>query len=115
MSDSSRPVGSQDARPQGFRADLTLLLDAFGDVPEVVRVLKVAEEAGEAAQAYIGVTGLNPRKGITHSNDELADELADVALTALVALGAFTADPIQRLTNRVAYVADRHRREVSDA
>ena len=107
-----QPVADGSPRT-GFRADLDVLLEAFADVPEVVRVLKVTEEAGEAAQAYIGVSGLNPRKGVTHSTDDLADELADVAVTALVALGAFTADPIQRLTNRVHYVAERHKREVS--
>ena len=96
-----------------FRSDLDVLLEAFGDVPEAVRVLKVTEEAGEAAEAYIGVSGLNPRKGVTHSTDELADELADVALTALVALGAFTADPIQRLTRRVHFVAERHKQAVA--
>ena len=30
-----------------------------------VRVMKIAEEAGEAVAAYIGTTGANPRKGVT--------------------------------------------------
>lgn len=98
---------------QDFRSNLGVLLEAFADVPEAVRVLKIAEKLGEATEAYIGVSGLNPRKGTTHSNDQLADEIADVALAALVALGAFTADPIQRLTNRVRAVAKRHIREVA--
>lgn len=56
-----------------------------------LQILKVAEEAGEAAAARIGSVGQNPRKGITHGSDALRDELFDVALTALVA--AATVDP----------------------
>ena len=31
------------------------------------RILKLTEEAGEAAGAWIGVLGQSPRKGVTHS------------------------------------------------
>lgn len=91
----------------GFRDDLYALLGRFADVPEAVRVLKIGEEFGEATEAFIGLRAYNPRKGRTHSHDEVADELADVAITALVAMGAFTVDPIQRLTNRMRYVVER--------
>ncbi|MEQ8146215.1 MazG-like family protein [Streptomyces sp. OP7] len=39
------------------------------DGPErlLMRVLKLSEEVGEVAQALVGVTGQNPRKGVTHS------------------------------------------------
>lgn len=57
-----------------------------------MRVLKLVEEAGEAAAAYIGMVGQNPRKGVTHSLDDLLGELADVALTALCAIQHFTRD-----------------------
>lgn len=50
------------------------------------RIAKVAEEHGEAVAAYIGATGQNPRKGVTHSLDDVTDELLDVALTALAAV-----------------------------
>ena len=54
--------------------------------PELgLRILKIVEEAGEAAAAWIGTLGQNPRKGITHSRQDVADELGDVAFTALVA------------------------------
>ncbi|GIG70558.1 MazG-like family protein [Phytomonospora endophytica] len=56
------------------------------------RILKVTEEAGEAAGAWIGAVGQNPRKGITHSHDDVAAELADVALTALVAIESLGMD-----------------------
>lgn len=92
-----------------FRDDLQALVDAFEAVPEAVKMLKVAEEAGEAAEAYIGLYGLNPRKGFTHSRDDVADELADVAITALVAMAEVCIDPIQMLTRRLALAAERIR------
>ena len=45
-----------------------------------VRVMKIAEETGEAVAAYIGMTGRNPRKGITATPDDVAGELCDVVL-----------------------------------
>lgn len=56
------------------------------------RILKISEEAGEAAQAYIGYTGQNPRKGKTHTLEQVIDELFDVALTALVAAKSLDAN-----------------------
>lgn len=35
-----------------------------GDVPAEVRLLKLTEEVGEVAEAFIGMHGLNGRKGI---------------------------------------------------
>ena len=55
-----------------------------------VRVMKIAEEAGEAVAAYIGTTGTNPRKGVTATSDDLAGELCDVVLAALIALATVT-------------------------
>jgi len=50
------------------------------------RVCKVSEESGEVVAALIGVTGQNPRKGVTHTWDDVEEELYDVALTALAAI-----------------------------
>lgn len=50
------------------------------------RIAKVAEENGEAVAAYIGALGQNPRKGVTHSMDDVVQELLDVAVTALGAV-----------------------------
>ncbi|GAA0380258.1 hypothetical protein GCM10009541_23500 [Micromonospora gifhornensis] len=58
-----------------------------------LRILKVTEEAGEVAAAWIGAIGQNPRKGITHTSDDVAAELADVVLTALVAITSLGHDP----------------------
>lgn len=50
------------------------------------RLAKITEEAGEVVAAQIGATGQNPRKGVTHSEEDVQEELLDVALTALAAL-----------------------------
>ena len=61
-----------------------------GPHEDCMRVLKLVEEAGEAAAAYIGTVGQNPRKGVTHTREDLLAELADVAITALSAMQHFT-------------------------
>jgi NTP pyrophosphatase (non-canonical NTP hydrolase) len=72
----------------------TWLNDSNGDAePELgLRILKIVEEAGEAAATWIGTLGQNPRKGITHSRQDVADELGDVAFTALVAAASLGYD-----------------------
>jgi NTP pyrophosphatase (non-canonical NTP hydrolase) len=50
-----------------------------------IRVLKMAEEAGEAAGALIEARGQNPRKA-TGAWSHVADETCDVVITALVTL-----------------------------
>nr|WP_234365082.1 hypothetical protein [Streptomyces sp. RTd22] len=67
--------------------------DDTPDHETAMRLLKVTEEAGEAAAAYIGMTGQNPRKGTTHSAADVADELCDVIIAAAVALHSFTTHP----------------------
>ena len=47
------------------------------------RTAKVAEECGEVIAAMIGMTGQNPRKGFTHTREDVVAELLDVAVTAL--------------------------------
>lgn len=78
-----------------------------GDHETAMRLMKLVEEAGEVMQAYIGVTGQNPRKGRTHSREDVAAELCDVALTALVALHSFTDDPEATFREHLAKVAAR--------
>jgi len=76
-------------------SDITAWLDKSnptGPHEDAMRVLKLLEEAGEAAAAYVGLTGQNPRKGVTHKMDDLLNELADVAITALCAMQHFTQD-----------------------
>ncbi|WP_431897316.1 MazG-like family protein [Nonomuraea sp. bgisy101] len=60
-----------------------------------MRIMKIGEEFGEAVAAYIGMTGQNPRKGVTHTLDDLTAELCDVIVTAMVALASVTGDAEQ--------------------
>ncbi|GAA1994368.1 NUDIX domain-containing protein [Kitasatospora viridis] len=66
------------------------------------QVLKVQEEAGEAAQALLGVRGANPYKGFSHTMDDLQGELCDVIAAAMVALRATTPDAASLLSEHVA-------------
>ncbi|MFD9687518.1 NUDIX domain-containing protein [Kitasatospora sp. NPDC059146] len=58
-----------------------------------LQVVKIQEEAGEVAEALLGVLGANPRKGVSHTVAELQGELCDVITAAMVALRYTTADP----------------------
>jgi NTP pyrophosphatase (non-canonical NTP hydrolase) len=62
------------------------LHEHHGDVSLEVRILKLTEEVGEVAEAFIGMRGLNSRKGICRSREDLLDELPDVIITAAVAM-----------------------------
>ncbi|GAA3810718.1 MazG-like family protein [Streptomyces chiangmaiensis] len=73
----------------------------------LLRVLKLSEEVGEVAQAVIGATGQNPRKGTTHSWDDVQAELCDVVITALVALRTLTPDARQVFAAHLDRVARR--------
>src|SRR3954470_20273329 len=77
------------------------------------RVAKIAEEHGEAVAALIGLTGQNPRKGVTHSREQLIDELLDVAITALGAVEHLTdhrGDDLDLLDANLERVVARARR-----
>jgi NTP pyrophosphatase (non-canonical NTP hydrolase) len=73
----------------------------------LVRVLKVQEELGEAAQALIGEMGTNPRKGQSHSREDVLKELSDVVLTGMVALATASEDPEAFFARHLAAVAER--------
>ena len=77
------------------------------DVLNWVRVSKVAEECGEAVAAFIGVTGTNPRKGVTHTMDDVIAELLDVALTALCAVEHFNDSDGRSMALFAAHVRSR--------
>jgi NTP pyrophosphatase (non-canonical NTP hydrolase) len=70
-----------------------------------LRILKLTEEAGEVAQAWIGVQGQNPRKGVTHTHPDVQDELCDVIVTAAVALASLVDNPGYVLDNKLAKIA----------
>lgn len=72
-----------------------------------LRILKLTEEAGEVAQAWIGVQGQNPRKGVTHTMVDVQDELCDVIVTAAVALASLIGNPGYVLDEKLAMIAAR--------
>ncbi|WP_255946952.1 MazG-like family protein [Streptomyces odontomachi] len=80
-----------------------------------LRMMKLAEEVGEVTQAWIGFTGQNPRKGHSHSLDDVRDELCDVIITAAVALGTVTDDPGAVLDAALQRIAARRLTPVQDA
>jgi NTP pyrophosphatase (non-canonical NTP hydrolase) len=80
------------------------------DVPAEVRLLKLTEEVGEVADAFIGMHGLNRRKGVCRTRDDLLAELADVIITAAVAMSGVTGDVEEarrHLERRLAAVTER--------
>jgi NTP pyrophosphatase (non-canonical NTP hydrolase) len=77
------------------------------------RVLKIQEEAGEVAQGVIGFVGANKRKGITHDEEAVAKELADVVITAMVALHDWVPSPERFMKERLQELTRRIREEGS--
>jgi hypothetical protein len=83
--------------------------------PEAVlwgRVAKLTEEAGEATAALIGWTGQNPRKGVTHTREDVVSELLDVAITALGAVEHIRRHDGQALPLLVQKIAAVHERAI---
>src|SRR3954471_16979508 len=80
---------------------------ADGREGTLLRILKLSEEVGEVAQAVIGATGQNPRKGVTHTWEDVQAELCDVVITALVALRTLTPDTREVFTRHLARVTGR--------
>ncbi|MGW3628783.1 MazG-like family protein [Streptomyces sp. NPDC005122] len=73
----------------------------------LLRILKLSEEVGEVARAVIGATGQNPRKGTTHTWDDVRSELCDVVITGMVALRTLAPDAREVFTAHLAGVTDR--------
>jgi NTP pyrophosphatase (non-canonical NTP hydrolase) len=86
-------------------------LDAHNETPPdvrtLLRVLKITEEAGEVAEALHGVLGTNPRKGRSHTWEDVQAELCDVIVTAMVTLASVTPDPGDVFTRHLSRVARR--------
>jgi NTP pyrophosphatase (non-canonical NTP hydrolase) len=61
-----------------------------GHVSRDLQMLKLSEEVGEAAEAYIGMIGANRRKGVHRTLDDVLAELSDVIITAAVAMSRLT-------------------------
>jgi NTP pyrophosphatase (non-canonical NTP hydrolase) len=86
------------------------LSEHHGDVPAAVRLLKLTEEVGEVAEAFIGMHGMNRRKGVCWTQDDLLAELSDVIITAAVAMTGITGNADEARTHlerRLVTVTDR--------
>lgn len=79
---------------------------AAGDV-RLLRVLKIGEEYGEVAEALHGALGANPRKGASHTWEDVEKELCDVIVTSMVALATITEDGARLLDGRVRHLVQR--------
>jgi hypothetical protein len=77
------------------------------EADRLLRIMKIGEEVGETNQAVIGVLGQNPRKGVTHTWEDVHAELSDVILTAMVALSTLTPDAAKVFQGHLARVAER--------
>lgn len=73
----------------------------------LLRVLKIGEEFGEVAEALHGAMGANPRKGRSHDWNDVQKELADVIVTAMVALDTIAPDARHVLEGRLDALVDR--------
>ena len=77
-----------------------------GDV-RLLRVLKIGEEFGEVAEALHGAMGSNPRKGASHTWEDVHKELADVIVTSMVALATLSPDAEKILDARLQHLVAR--------
>ncbi|MFA3838092.1 MazG-like family protein [Streptomyces sp. NPDC056910] len=117
MSDTTRPSARHDLTPptydsvwetvDGLHAWLESHNRRGADEALLLRMLKLSEEVGEVAQAVIGATGQNPRKGESHSWQDVESELCDVVVTALVALRTLTPQAPEVLAAHLRRVAER--------
>ncbi|MFG2822477.1 MazG-like family protein [Kitasatospora sp. NPDC048365] len=97
----------------GLNAWLTEGSSRPPEMQRVLQVLKIGEEAGEAAQAVIGALGANPRKGRSHTWDDVSAELCDVIVSAMVALARIDPDPAARFRTHLDAVTERSRADRS--
>lgn len=80
---------------------------ATGGNAKPLRVLKIGEESGEAAEAMHGTMAANPRKGASHTWEDVHKELCDVTITAMIALASLTPDARKMFDDRLQHIADR--------
>jgi NTP pyrophosphatase (non-canonical NTP hydrolase) len=96
----------------------TAVAETYKDQPlaqDWARVAKVTEECGEAVEAMVGMTGQNPRKGVTHTEDDLLGELADILLTGLYAIQHFTKSTERTkhiIQDKIEYQRERAQRSI---
>ena len=84
-----------------------------GETGELIRLMKLSEEVGEVMEAYIGYAGANKRKGFSHDVEDVADELCDVVITAMVALHDWVDNPERHLKDKLQTLSARIKKDGS--
>lgn len=86
-------------------------LEDHSDLPRdqriLLQLLKIQEEAGEVAEAVIGTMGQNPRKGYSHTWDDVEAEICDVIVTGMVALARMNPDAEAVFARHIDRIASR--------
>lgn len=70
-------------------------------------VAALAKAIGKVSQARIGTIGQNPRKGTTHTTEDIATELCAVIRIAETSMQWFTDAPRKEFDDRLRTVAER--------
>ncbi|AZM47391.1 hypothetical protein DMB38_17735 [Streptomyces sp. WAC 06738] len=63
-----------------------------GRTGRLLRILEVGEAYGEVAASVHGLMGADPRKGKTHTIDDVCAALCEVIVTSMVALASISGD-----------------------
>lgn len=73
------------------------------------RLTKLSEETGEVMAAYAGMNANNPRKGWTHTREEVLNEICDVVFAGMVALVSWCEEesPSELLSERIRFKVER--------
>jgi hypothetical protein len=119
---TDQPLAQDWARLSKVAEELS---EALEELPEdataqdLRRISEITKALGKAIQDHIGATGQNPRKGTDlQGYNKMLDELADTALTAILAIQHFTKDIHQssgiiqgRLTRTYMRMLEANRKE----
>ncbi|MGP3966623.1 MazG-like family protein [Streptomyces sp. 6N223] len=101
MHDIWDPIERLAARLEDHHSDLPV------EQRRLFQILKITEEAGEVAEAVFGATGRNPRKGRTHTWEDVESEVCDVIITAMVTLARLTPEARTTFAAHLERIAER--------
>jgi hypothetical protein len=90
--------------PYGFPGAFGALVLGTPNRVAALRSVDLGATCGRLAQAVIGETGQNPRKGRTHTVDDVIDALAEVVIAAVMLLPALGVDPEETIRESVARI-----------
>lgn len=79
----------------------------YREEPTSALVLKIGQDYGAACQALIGVRAYNPRKGASHTMEDLVACLCGVIRSSMAALDAVEPEPETTFVANLARVHDR--------